>query len=63
MRLGMSLRQYQEIENGRAPCRQIHILAAERVAFEDAVEAQDIAAAPASIRNLALRLAALIRGV
>lgn len=48
-RLGMSLRPYQEIQNGRAPCRRIHILAAERVALEGAVDAQGIAAAPAVI--------------
>jgi transcriptional regulator with XRE-family HTH domain len=61
-RLGMSLRQYSDLENAKSTFRPVYLLAAERVAMIDAISQKDITAAPAVVRNDALALADLIRG-
>lgn len=60
--MGLSSRAYQEIESGRSPLREIHVLAAERVALSMAVRKPDLSLAPANVRKEALELARLITG-
>jgi len=47
--MGLSLRAYQEIENGRSPFRKLHVLAAERIALAHAARASHPGALPASV--------------
>jgi DNA-binding XRE family transcriptional regulator len=60
--LGLSLRAYHDIESGKAEYREIHRLAAERVALMIAVLKGNPMLAPADVRREALDLVALIRG-
>ena len=59
--LGMSLRAYHSLETGESAVRDIHILAAERVALINAVLKENPMLAGPDVRSDALDLAALIR--
>ncbi|MDP3555263.1 hypothetical protein [Methylocystis sp.] len=60
--MGMKVRAYQEIENGRSPVREIHRLVAERGALHLAAERGEPMLAPASARRDALKIAQLMLG-
>lgn len=60
--MGMSLRAYQALEKGESEVRDIHLLAAERVAMINAVLKNNPMLAPADVRADALDLVALLRG-
>ncbi|GBD48083.1 helix-turn-helix domain-containing protein [Methylopila sp. Yamaguchi] len=61
--VGLSLRAYQDIENGVSEFRDLHRVAIERVALDLAVERGDPMIAPPSIRAAAMDFCNMLRGV
>ena len=59
--LGMSLRAYSDLENGKAKVRLIHVMAAERLALRAGAD-RDPAMAPEGVRRDALKLVEATRG-
>ena len=55
--LGLSLKAWNDLENGRSEARKIHQLAAERAAFRLAAEHGAIARVPQAIMDDLMRLA------
>ncbi|HTT82174.1 MAG TPA: helix-turn-helix transcriptional regulator [Rhizomicrobium sp.] len=49
--IGLTLRAYSSVENGHAELRQLHALAAERVALSEAAARGEPSLAPASVRR------------
>jgi hypothetical protein len=60
-RMGLTLSPYQALETDPDKLRQRHKMLAEYVALEQVVEKGDLRLAPAPVRRLATRLAALIK--
>jgi transcriptional regulator with XRE-family HTH domain len=58
--LDLSLRAYSDIENGVSKCRQIHLMAAERLALFRAYQAQDVGLLPFHVRRDAESLKAVL---
>lgn len=55
--LGMSTRAVQDIENGRAELRKVHILAVERIAMQAAIVYDDLTYLPENVRADIIELA------
>ena len=58
--IGLSLRAYQDIENGEGALRRRHQLAIERYALDEAVGNGNPMLAPADVRRSALRFAFML---
>jgi DNA-binding XRE family transcriptional regulator len=61
-RIGLALRAYQDIENGRAKLRRVHVLAVERAALAIAAERGEVALAPDSVRKDISAMLAMMAG-
>lgn len=58
--LGMSLRAYSDLENGKAAVRTIHVLAAERLTLRAAAAGSEPALLARSIKDEALAVAKML---
>ena len=60
LRMGLSLRPYQELESKIRKVRPRHVRLAKSVALDLAIEKEDPTLAPANVRKKAIKLARLI---
>ena len=60
--IGIAMRTYQDLENGKSSIKPLHVKALERAALSLAVERGEPMLAPAPVRKDALELARLITG-
>jgi transcriptional regulator with XRE-family HTH domain len=59
-RMGLSLRQYQELESKVRSVRPRHVRLAESVALDIAIEKQNLELAPAKVRKRVVELALML---
>jgi transcriptional regulator with XRE-family HTH domain len=59
-RMGLSLRPYQELESKARSVRFRHILLAESVALDIAIEKQNLELVPATVRKKVVKLALML---